>query len=101
MALKVLELCQKEDLNLNEIASVIGSDPALAAKLLRMANSPVSGLKRPARTVSHALALLGVNTVRTLALSFSLASDMKKSGTELKQGVWKRSILSAISAREV
>jgi diguanylate cyclase (GGDEF)-like protein len=101
LALKVLELCQKEDLNLNEISSVIGSDPALAAKLLRMANSPVSGLKRPARTVSHALALLGVNTVRTLALSFSLASDMKKSGTGLKQGVWKRSILAAISAREV
>jgi diguanylate cyclase (GGDEF)-like protein len=101
LALKVLELCQKDDLNLNEISTVIGNDPALAAKLLRMANSPVSGLKRPARTVSHALALLGVNTVRTLALSFSLASDMKKSGTQLKQGVWKRSILSAISAREV
>jgi diguanylate cyclase (GGDEF)-like protein len=102
LALKVLELCQKEDLNLNEIATVIGNDPALAAKLLRMANSPVSGLKRPARTVSHALALLGVNTVRTLALSFSLASDMKKQpGKGVQQGVWKRSILAAISAREI
>ena len=101
LALKVLELCQKEDLNLNEIATVIGNDPALAAKLLRMANSPVSGLKRPARTVSHALALLGVNTVRTLALSFSLASDMKKPGIGVQQGVWKRAILSAISAREI
>src|SRR6185503_11906908 len=101
LALKVLELCQKEDLNLNEIATVIGNDPALAAKLLRMANSPVSGLKRPARTVSHALALLGVNTVRTLALSFSLAADMKKPGKGVQRGVWKRSILAAISAREI
>jgi diguanylate cyclase (GGDEF)-like protein len=101
LALKVLELCQNEDLNLNEIATVIGNDPALAAKLLRMANSPVSGLKRPARTVSHALALLGINTVRTLALSFSLASDLKKPGKGVQQGVWKRSILSAISAREI
>jgi len=101
LALKVLELCQQDDLNLNEIATVIGNDPALAAKLLRMANSPVSGLKRPARTVSHALALLGVNTVRTLALSFSLASDLKKPGKGVQQGVWKRSILAAISAREI
>jgi diguanylate cyclase (GGDEF)-like protein len=101
LALKVLELCEKEDLNLDGIASVIGNDPALAAKLLRMANSPVSGLKRPARTVSHALALLGVNTVRTLALSFSLAADMKKPGQGVQQGVWKRSILAAISAREI
>jgi HD-like signal output (HDOD) protein len=101
LALKVLELCQQDDLNLNEIAAVIGNDPALAAKLLRMANSPVSGLKRPARTVSHALALLGVNTVRTLALSFSLASDLKKTGKGVQQAVWKRSILAAISAREV
>jgi len=101
LALKVLELCQKEDLDLDEIASVIGNDPALAAKLLRMANSPVSGLKRPARTVSHALALLGVNTVRTLALSFSLAADMKLPGHGVQQAVWKRSILAAISAREI
>ena len=101
LALKVLELCQKDDLNLQEIATVIGNDPALAAKLLRMANSPVSGLKRPARTVSHALALLGVNTVRTLALSFSLAADLKKPGKGVQQGVWKRSIVAAISAREI
>jgi diguanylate cyclase (GGDEF)-like protein len=51
--------------------------------------------------VSHALALLGINTVRTLALSFSLASDMKKPGKGVQQGVWKRSILAAISAREI
>jgi diguanylate cyclase (GGDEF)-like protein len=101
LALKVLELCQKEDLDLNEIASVIGKDPALAANLLHMANSPVSGLKRPARTVSHALALLGINTVRTLALSFSLAADLKKPGEGVQHGVWKRSILAAISAREI
>ncbi len=102
LALQVLHLCQKEELNLAEIAKVLATDPALATKVMRMANSPIMGLRSPAKTVSHAISLLGVNAVRTLALSFSLAQDMKqREKKEKRQVYWKRSILSAIAAQEV
>ena len=78
IAVKVLDLCQKERLNMAEIAKVINNDPALATKVLRMANSPVMGLRSPAKTVEHALGLLGVNSVRTLVLSFSLVQERSK-----------------------
>jgi diguanylate cyclase (GGDEF)-like protein len=103
VALEVLRLCQGEDLDLAKIAKVITNDPALSAKMLRLVNSPSYGLRQQVRTVVHALALLGVNAVRTLALSFSLSSDLKRTrqpGIDLNL-YWKRSVLSAVAAREL
>ena len=103
VALQVLRLCQSDDLDLGQIAKVITNDPALSAKMLRLVNSPSYGLRQQVRTISHALALLGVNAVRTLALSFSLAADMrgkKQAGIDL-QIYWKRSVLAAVAAREL
>src|SRR5262245_29319285 len=96
LAMRVLSLCQDEDLNLPEIARAIGMDPALSAKILRIANSPLSGLRTEVKSIPHALTLLGVNTVKTLALSFSLANNLQKSaGKNLDyKYYWKRSILS-------
>ena len=103
VALQVLRLCQSEDLDLGQIAKVITNDPALSAKMLRLVNSPTYGLRQQVKTIPHALALLGVNAVRTLALSFSLAADLRR---KAQPGInlttyWKRSALSAIAAREL
>jgi diguanylate cyclase (GGDEF)-like protein len=103
VALQVMRLCQGEDLDLGQIAKVITNDPALSAKMLRLVNSPSYGLRQQVRTITHALALLGVNAVRTLALSFSLAADMRgkaQPGIDLNH-YWKRSVLAALAAREL
>jgi diguanylate cyclase (GGDEF)-like protein len=103
LAMQVLSLCQQEDLNLAAIAKAIAMDPALATKVLKMANSPMIGLRQPAKTVSHALALLGVNAVRTLALSFSLVTSLRKGGGRAIDHAlyWKRSLISAVAAQEL
>ncbi|HET6279615.1 MAG TPA: HDOD domain-containing protein [Polyangia bacterium] len=103
VAVQVMRLCQAEDLDLSAIAKVISNDPALAAKILRLVNSSAYGLPQQVKTVSHAVALLGLNTVRTLALSFSLARDLRSRpqvGVDLRS-YWKRSLLSAVAAREL
>src|SRR4051794_32914603 len=103
VALQVLRLCQRDNLDLAQNAKVITNDPALSAKMLRLVSSPTYGLGQQVRTVSHALELLGVNAVRTLALSFSLVSDLRKTrhaGINLS-AYWKRSVLSAVAAREL
>ena len=101
MAVRVLELCQSDDLDLKEIAATISNDPALSAKVLRLVNSPVFGLRQEVRTVPHALALLGINAVRTLALSFSLVRDLRRSQEAGLRAYWKRSIVAAVAAREL
>jgi HD-like signal output (HDOD) protein len=101
VALKVLDLCQRENLDLPEIAKVITNDPALAAKMLKTVNSPAFALRQEVRTLTHAVALLGVNSVRTLVLSFSLLRDVRKAQRSALTTYWKRSLLAALSAREL
>jgi len=101
VALKVLELCQRESLDLAEVAKTISNDPALAAKVLRTVNSSVYGLRQEVRTVAHATSLLGANAIRTLALSFSLVQGLKKNDKTVLAGYWKRSIVCAVAAREL
>ncbi|HXU80486.1 MAG TPA: HDOD domain-containing protein, partial [Polyangia bacterium] len=101
MAVRVLQLCQSDDFDLAEIAKIISHDPALATKALKLVNSPAFGLGQPVRTVSHAVSLLGANAVRTLALSFSLAGGLVAGRASSLDGYWKRSVLSAVAAREL
>ncbi len=101
VAMQVLEICQSEDPNLADIARVLGTDPALSAKILRLSNSSIYGLKQEVRTISHAVNLLGLNAVRTLALSFSLLRDVHKRDQQGLASFWKRSIFAAVAAREL
>jgi diguanylate cyclase (GGDEF)-like protein len=101
VAVRVLRLCQAEDLDLGEIASTISHDPALATKTLKLANSPAFGLRQQVRTVSHAVGLLGANAVRTIALSFSLARGLGTGQASGLETYWRRSVLAAVAAREL
>jgi diguanylate cyclase (GGDEF)-like protein len=101
VALQILDRCQQEDPDITEIAKLIGSDPALSAKILRLTNSPMYGLKCQVRTVSHAICLLGLSAVRPLALSFSLVKNLQHGDKQTLSWFWKRSLLSAVAAREL
>ena len=101
VAIQILELCQREEPDIDAIAKFIGSDPALSAKLLRLTNSPMYGLRSQVRPVSHAICLLGLSAVRPLALSFSLVKGLQTRDRKALTWFWKRSLLSAVAAREL
>jgi len=98
--MKVLELARAEHPNVDEIARTLSSDPALTTKILRMVNSPAYSLRFEVTTVRHAISLLGLITVQTLALSFSLAPGKSADQAGLKS-YWKRSAIAAVAAREL
>lgn len=58
-----------EDASPKQIGGIIAKDPALVAKLLRLANSAAFGLPRSVSAVDDAIALVGMSKVRTLALA--------------------------------
>ncbi len=101
VALRVLELCQREQLDLHPIAELISKDPALSAKLLRTANSPIFALRREVSTIANAVGLLGLNAIRTLVLSFSLSGSCQAADRPSLRDYWRRSVLSALAAREL
>src|SRR3981081_1014430 len=104
IALQVLELAQKDDSDIAEIAKVISKDPALSSKILRTVNSSFYGRGQKVGTISHAMVILGLQSVKTLVLGFSLVNSLSKSKgkTGFKHvDYWKRSIYAASAARTI
>lgn len=101
VALRVIDLAQSPTTDFGEVAKCINSDPALAAKILRVANSSFYGRRRKSDNLRQALTLLGLDNTVSLALGFSLTSSLR--GTERtlfdRDHYWRRSIFSAIAAR--
>jgi PAS domain S-box-containing protein len=71
-ALAVVKLTQQEEVSNERLAHAIQADPALVARLLKLANACRSLGTRPVLAIKDAIAMLGLNAVRGLALGFSL-----------------------------
>jgi HD-like signal output (HDOD) protein len=101
VVLEVLDLCRRPDFELQELATLITLDPALATKLLETVNSPFFGTGRAVTTVSHAVVCLGARSVRTIALGFALVGGRKQAAGFDHKTFWRRALLSAVAARAI
>jgi diguanylate cyclase (GGDEF)-like protein len=101
IALQVIELAQKDTADIAEIARIISKDPALSSKILRTVNSSFYGRSQSISTISHALVILGLQSVKTLVLGFSLVNHLSKSKTKGFKHLhyWRRSVYAATAAR--
>lgn len=61
IALQIIDLARDPDLDMRRLASVLSRDPALTAKVLRVANSPLYGQRRRNSNLRRALMVLGLN----------------------------------------
>jgi len=104
VALKIIDLAGEADTSLTQINHYISLDPALAAKIIKTANSPLYKSRYPISNISQATNILGTYGVITIALSFSLADSLikqsrEKLGTAGNNNFWRRSITSALASR--
>ena len=101
IAVQVLDLTQKQEVDIAEIARLISRDPALSGKILKTVNSSFYGRSKAVGTISQALVILGLQSVKTLVLGFSLVSNLtdKKSRGFHHLNYWKHSIFAATGAR--
>src|ERR1051326_2262994 len=77
IAVRIVELVKREDYSFKQLASIIESDPALVARILRLANSSFYGVPKMVGNVDKAIAVLGVNALKNIALSFILSEAFK------------------------
>ncbi|MCB1937497.1 MAG: GGDEF domain-containing protein [Nitrosomonas sp.] len=104
IALKVIELANDPDINLEDVCKYITLDPALSAKILKIANSPLYRSRREATNLRQAISVLGTHTITVIALSFTLANSFIKHSTNNSKAIdhlffWKRAIASALACR--
>ena len=83
IAIKVRKVLADEDVNLEMVVRVVGSEPTLAARLLQVANSAaVNSSGSQVTDLRKAVQRMGLNMVRSAAMAFAMA-QMKKA-SELK-----------------
>jgi diguanylate cyclase (GGDEF)-like protein len=101
VAIRVLEMTRSQDVSMGEIAEVVQQDPGLTAKILRVVNSTLYGMPREVSSLRQAMALLGLQAVKVLALSFSVAEAIHETEEEGfgYQLFWRRSLTTSVAGR--
>ena len=102
--LHILEVNRNPEAGLSELVDAVSMDPALTAKVIAAANSPMYRRTREVTSLDRAVAQVGVRSVVTLALAFSITRTMPTTGQigGLRLGVfWVRSVTAAVAAKAV
>ena len=89
---KLTTMVESPDVTAKDVGKLISSDQILAAKVLKLVNSPFYGFPGRISSISHAIILLGFNVIKGVVLSASVFDIMEKSMV----GLWEHSLGSAI-----
>ncbi len=102
VAVRLLEAYSDPNLSLDRIVSIVKMDPALTAKVLKFANSPLHGKGRVS-TLNQAVSWLGRHALTCLALSFALSEKSQKPGlyASLFKAYWMHSVVQAVAMQQL
>jgi putative nucleotidyltransferase with HDIG domain len=86
VVMRAMEMTLDPDVSVSKLQLLISQDQALSAKILRIVNSAMYSLRREVSTVSHAVAVLGIDTVKSVIMAASVERVFQASkdlGTKL------------------
>lgn len=98
VAMKVMQLIESESATAEELAKVVASDPAVAARVLKISNSSFYGCQRQIQTLSHAIVVLGFATLKSLVVAASVKQVYHPYGLTEKM-LWEHSFGAGLAAR--
>ena len=92
-----------EEISATQIADVIVQDPAMAAKILQIANSAFFGQRRGVDTLSRAIVVLGIDMVETLVLSAGVFQTFETEPIEgfSQDNLWTHSLACGLIAKHL
>ena len=97
---KVLEVCNRPNTSPIDLNRVIALDPVLTAQVLKLINSAYYSLPNQITSLARAIIMLGINTVKNLALSTAVLGTMKGSGAGLPVDTfWTHCLCAGVTAR--
>ena len=87
---------------LNDVAEIISKDMAMTAKILQLVNSAFFGLFQKVETPLRAVSLLGLDTIKSLALGVQIFSDKSLStNAQLVDELWRHSMQVGAFAKKI
>lgn len=104
VVLQIVDIVNNADSSTSDLVKVVEMDPSLIARLLRTVNSAAYKTRAEIRTVHHAIAYLGFNVVRDLALTSTVANILKRD-TQIRgysrKGLWRHLVSVGVASRMI
>ncbi len=88
---KALKLIEDGSSDLRELEKTISSDPALAVRVLKIANSAYYGLSRNISQINEAIYIIGLRTLKDILLTSALKDVYKVFGV-IEKMLWEHSV---------
>lgn len=100
VAMKVLKLLRNPNTTARTLQDTISADQGMTLQILKIANSALYGLKREVKTLSHAIMILGFNSIRSIVLASATKNLHSGKSMGLKEKLlWEKSIGCAFISR--
>ncbi len=98
---KIIQVANDRKSSAQDLTDVIQLDPVLTAKVIKMVNSAYFGLPQKVKSLKQTIVMLGINTVKNVALSSSFAGNVRiKEKTNLKgDDFWQHSLGAAVASK--
>ncbi len=99
---KVMEICNKPDPSPNHLIRVISLDPVLTGQVLKLINSAYFALPNKMASLTRAIIMLGVNTVKNMAINTAIMGMVMQEEPSLSLPIdtfWTHSIRVGVTAR--
>ncbi|MDP2137162.1 MAG: HDOD domain-containing protein [Candidatus Didemnitutus sp.] len=97
-----LQAASREDVDLDEVVAAIGKDPALCVRISRMANSAALRPEQSIEDLKHAVQLLGMMRVRTLARALYTLRDSRSIAPGFDwRHLWIHALATATLAEQI
>lgn len=99
--IRVVEACGNDATDMRQIADIIEKDPALCTRILRVVNSSYYGLTHKINSFDQALSLLGIDTIRNIAISasvYQVFNGMQDTDSFNLKAFWWHSLGCAVTA---
>lgn len=99
---RLQEALQDPDTTQNDVAAIIETDISMTAKILQLVNSAFFGLYQKVTSVSRAVNLLGLDTIKALVLGTEIFSEFHTSSEVFSvDSLWNHSMASGAFARKI
>lgn len=98
---RIMTTINKPTTSAEELSRLISLDQGLSSKILRIVNSAYYGFPKRISTVTHAVVILGFNTVRNLVLGVSAFGMLPQKGGAAglnRSKFWEHSVATAVAA---
>ena len=92
IALKVRKAADDPDVNLSALAEVIGQDPSLTARMIKISNSAYLGRVVKVESLNQAITRIGLRQVKTVATALAMEQLFVSKNEVVKQqmdGMWQ------------